>query len=137
VEQVRWVEDRELEELRAFDIGLMPLVDSEWARGKCAFKLIQYMAVGRPVVASPVGASVDLLGGTRAGFLARDTRQWVDALRRLIGDAQLRRQAGEAARSRVVESYSVRSVLPVYLRLFERVATARPYPNDPSSVHFM
>jgi glycosyltransferase involved in cell wall biosynthesis len=132
VDQQAWVESRELDDLRSFDIGIMPLLDTDWTRGKCAFKLIQYMAVGRPVVASAVGANVELLDGRGAGFLARNTREWVEALRRLICDARLRRELGEAARARVVESYSVRSVLPTYLRLFDGVVAGRK--REPRSV---
>lgn len=125
VEQVRWSEAAELDELRRFDVGIMPLVDSTWARGKNGFKLIQYMSVGRPVVASPVGVNPQILDGGGAGLLAGDGEEWHRALTRLCADAALRRDLGRAARARVVHRYSIRSVLDTYVDLFARVAAGR------------
>src|SRR5262249_4834882 len=78
--QRQWREDEEITSINEFDVGVMPLPDEPWARGKCAFKLIQYMACGVPAVASPVGANLDVVA-QETGFLAADADEWVSALR--------------------------------------------------------
>jgi hypothetical protein len=128
VEQIPWSEKSEIPLLQSFDIGTMPLYDSEVARGKCGFKMIQYMAVGSAVVVSAVGANPDILGTSGAGRLVSGTEETYAALRELVTDAGVRRRMGDAGRSHAVAQYSVRSVLDRYLRLFEQVAAARPHP---------
>jgi glycosyltransferase involved in cell wall biosynthesis len=122
VEQVPWSAESEIRELEGFDVGIMALADTAWSRGKCGFKLIQYMSVGRPVVASAVGANVEILEGAGAGFLARDGRDWIESLRGLVANAELRRAMGRAARRRIEDGYSIRSVLDRYVAIFESVA---------------
>lgn len=122
VEQIWWSADKEIDLLRSFDIGLMPLRDSLAARGKCGFKMIQYMAVGTSVVSSPVGANVDIFNGSQAGFLADDHDEWVHALERLVVEAQMRQKMGEHAREHVLAHYSIHGVLDRYLQIFERVS---------------
>jgi glycosyltransferase involved in cell wall biosynthesis len=121
VEQIRWSAAREVELLQSFDVGLMPLVDGPLARGKCAFKMVQYLAVGAPAVVSAVGANVEVMEGTRAGYLLDDFQDWRDALLKLVDDAELRAELGDAGRRRAVDAYSVKSVLPKYLEIFERL----------------
>lgn len=103
----KWREHEEAEQIRAFDVGIMPVTDTPFHRGKCGYKLVQYMAAGIPTVASPVGANEDLTleGGT--GFLARTTEEWVAHLRALIDSAELRRRMGERGRRRVDEELSI------------------------------
>ncbi len=123
VEQIRWQADTEIELLHSFDIGLMPLVDSELTLGKCAFKMIQYMAVGRPVVVSAVGANIEVFGdGTKPPGKILSTFDWEDALSELIEDADLRKMMGDHGRERVEDAYSVKAVLPTYLDIFQMVA---------------
>ena len=122
VEQPRWSEERELELLQSFDIGLMPLEDSELTRGKCGFKMIQYMAVGVPVVASAVGANVDIFEGSGAGHLPDSWEDWEQPLLQLIDDADEREQRGSSGREHCVENYSIRGVLDVYLEIFDSLA---------------
>ena len=107
-----WKEATEVELINSFDVGVMPLFEDEWAKGKCAFKLIQYLACGVPVVASPVGANLDVVTAD-CGFLADDALAWTDALRRLRDDEGLRRQFGQAGRSKIEEQYSLASTVPV------------------------
>jgi glycosyltransferase involved in cell wall biosynthesis len=126
VQQVRWSEAAELQELGGFDIGVMPLVDSAWTRGKNGFKLIQYMAVGAAAVASPVGVNAEIADGGRSALLASSPGEWHQALTRLCRDAALRRQLGESARRRIVEHYSIASVLGTYMDLFSRVGGGGP-----------
>ncbi len=106
IERRAWSEAREVDDLLDMDIGIMPLTDDPWSRGKCAFKLIQYMATGLPVVASPVGANRDVVSPD-CGFLADTDDAWVDALSRLADDVDLRARLGTVGRRRIVEGYSV------------------------------
>lgn len=121
VDQIPWSAEDEIDLLRSFDIGLMPLADTLGARGKCGFKMIQYMAVGAAVVSSPVGANVDIFEGSGAGHLASDSPAWRAGLAQLIEDDAHRAACGEAARAHAAAHYSIEGVLPTYLSLFERV----------------
>lgn len=103
-----WSEAREIEDLHGFDVGLMPLPDTRWAKGKCAFKLIQYLAVGVPGVASPVGANRDVLTPD-VGRLAASPEAWTEALLALARDPKLARSLGRAGRARVQKHYSLES----------------------------
>lgn len=96
--------------------------DDAWARGKCAFKLIQYMACGVPVIASPVGANVDVVG-TECGLLAATENQWLEALRTLRDKPGRAAEMGRAGRERVERNYSLRGNLPVLAEVIR--ATAR------------
>lgn len=117
VEQIRWTPTREIELLQSFDIGLMPLEDSLVTRGKCAFKMIQYMAVGRPVVVSAVGANVEVSRGADLGAVLDDWENWESALAELIDDEERRAEMGANGRQRAVAHYSVDAVLPTWLTL--------------------
>jgi glycosyltransferase involved in cell wall biosynthesis len=112
---VRWRQAAEIGDLHAFDVGLMPLDDSEWARYKCAFKIVQYMAVGVPAVASPVGANREILRDGENGLLAETCEQWVAALARLLDDEELRRRLAAAGRQTVERDYSVQAQFPRWL----------------------
>lgn len=120
-----WSKEGEIAALQSFDIGIMPLEDSLTTRGKCGFKMIQYMAVGIPVVSSPVGANIDIFNGSHAGMLADSHDAWVHALCTLVADHGLRQDCGHAARLHATNHYAVHSVLPRYLDLFERM-TGKP-----------
>jgi glycosyltransferase involved in cell wall biosynthesis len=104
---VPWQLDTEVEELLSCDIGIMPLRDDAYSRGKCGAKLLQYMGVGIPAVASPVGANREIIDQGETGFLARTDSEWVEALERLITDANLRRGLGRAARERVEHDFAL------------------------------
>jgi glycosyltransferase involved in cell wall biosynthesis len=118
-----WEEAAEVGLINTFDVGVMPLFEDEWARGKCAFKLIQYMACGVPVVASPVGANVDVVGSD-CGLLAKDDGDWALALRRLRDDVGLRKDMGLAGRERVVKNYSLSVGLPIMAQAIKSVASS-------------
>lgn len=111
VENRIWSEETEISDLMECDIGIMPLLDVPWARGKCAFKLIQYMACGLPVVASPVGANKDVVKNG-VGILANTDDQWISALDRLSQDSQLRTKMGLSGRRFVESNYSLKSTGP-------------------------
>jgi len=107
-----WSEGTEAAEIQQFDIGIMPLSDSLWERGKCGYKLIQYMACGKPVVASPVGVNTEIVRDGKNGFLASDSRSWLEALMRLTSDADLRRRMGHDGRVAVEERYCLDVAAP-------------------------
>jgi glycosyltransferase involved in cell wall biosynthesis len=104
---VPWTEAGEVAAIQQMDIGLMPLPDTPWEQGKCAYKLIQYMACGLPVIASPVGMNVDVVEEGVNGFLAKDGAEWLEALRTLVRDAPLRRRMGERGFALVQKEYTV------------------------------
>lgn len=107
-----WSESTEVASISRLDIGVMPLFDSPWERGKCGYKLIQYMACGLPVVASPVGVNTNIVTDGANGFLAGDTEGWHRALDRLANDADLRKRMGAAGRARVESDYCVQITAP-------------------------
>lgn len=109
----RWSEERETALLARFDVGIMPLLDGPWERGKCGYKLIQYMAAGLPVVASPVGVNTTLVREGENGFLAADPAQWARAFARLAADPGLRARMGAAGRRLVEERYCLQAVAPL------------------------
>jgi glycosyltransferase involved in cell wall biosynthesis len=119
-----WRLDREAADLHSFDIGLMPMPDNPWTRGKCAFKALQYMAVGIPVVCSPVGMNVEVVQDGINGFLARSEADWIERLSLLIENPGLRRAMGQAGRAVVEERYSVKANFPKLLRVLEDAVTA-------------
>lgn len=112
VDLIDWQEETEVDEIRKFDVGIMPLPDEPWARGKCGFKLIQYMACGLPVVASPIGVNTEIVEEHENGYLARDGVEWVAALERLLSDAALRERLGAAGRRKVQDRYCLNVTVP-------------------------
>lgn len=120
-ESFPWTEDSEIARIAAFDVGIMPLHDTTWERGKCAYKLIQVMAAGKPVIASPVGANRQVVQHGVNGFLAETPEQWADALRKL-SDPDLRRRMGQAARQTVQEGYTTDVTGPRLAAILARAA---------------
>jgi glycosyltransferase involved in cell wall biosynthesis len=121
VDEVPWSEDTEVALINGFDVGVMPLPNDDWARGKCAFKLIQYMACGIPVIGSPVGANSDVVNPD-CGFLANSEHEWLSALRQLRDNCGLASEMGQAGRERVVRHYSLQRNLPVLAEVIYRAA---------------
>lgn len=107
VQIIPWTEEGEAEALLQMDIGMMPLPDTPWERGKCAYKLIQYMACGLPVVASPVGMNKEVVTHGVNGFLAQTEAEWIDALGQLIRDWTLRKAFGEKGHQLVRKKYTL------------------------------
>jgi glycosyltransferase involved in cell wall biosynthesis len=102
-----WSEAGEAADIAAADVGISWVPDDQWSRGKCGLKVLQYMAAGLPVVANPVGVQAEMVRPGETGFLARTAAEWVEALRRLAADAELRRRLGAAGRRRVEAEFSV------------------------------
>lgn len=121
-----WIEHRpwslagEADDLASFDVGIMPLPDTDWARGKCGYKVLQYFSAGVPAVASPVGVTPELIG-TERGILASSPEEWRRAIERLIADVQERRERGTAARSFVEQNYSYQRWAPELAALLKSV----------------
>jgi len=115
-----WQEEFEVDILSGFDIGIMPLEDTPWEQGKCGYKLIQYMACGMPVVASPVGVNKELVVQGRNGFLAASDEHWYSALRELIENAGLRNRMAREGRQRIELQYNLERQLPRLISIFEQ-----------------
>lgn len=102
-----WSEAAEIRIIQGMDLGIMPLPDEPWARGKCGYKLIQYMACGLPVIASPVGVNSEIIEHGKNGFLATSETEWSDAIRTLAADPELRRRMGQEGRKKIERDYSL------------------------------
>lgn len=112
VESLPWSEDTEASVIAECDVGIMPLRDTPWEQGKCAYKLIQYMACGLPTVASPIGANCDVVIEGETGFFADTAYAWVEKMELLLGDVALRQHMGQAGRARVEARYCVQQTAP-------------------------
>ena len=120
IDEIPWSEDQEIELINKLDVGIMPLPATDWARGKCAFKLLQYMACGLPVVASRVGANIDIVH-SNVGFLAHDKNSWISALTALYEDSNLRNELGLNGRKLVEKEYSLSANLPILVEVIQSV----------------
>jgi glycosyltransferase involved in cell wall biosynthesis len=107
IRNMEWSVETEWERILDFDIGIMPLFDEEWSRGKCAFKAIQMMAFGLPVIASPIGANLEVIHDGDNGLLAQDSKEWGDAIKALVQSCELRRILGMKGRETVRKHYSL------------------------------
>jgi glycosyltransferase involved in cell wall biosynthesis len=122
VENEAWRLETEQANLASFDVGIMPLWDSVWTRGKCGYKILQYMAAGTPVVASAVGANTDIITHGENGFLARTQEDWVNSIASLIENAELRRDFGLRGRALVEKFYSLDRFTEGYVALLRGLA---------------
>lgn len=125
IQGVAWNPDTEIADLLEMDIGIMPLPDDEWAKGKCGLKGLQYMALEMPTIMSPVGVNSEIITDGVNGFLASTEDEWVEKLSALIGSAELRNRIGKAARQTVVEKYSVISQRDRYIECFNELLNNR------------
>lgn len=115
IKYLKWTEECEVDLISQFDIGIMPLENTPWELGKCAYKLIQYMGCGLPVVASAVGVNKLVVDDGMNGFLVQVEEQWIDKLTQLIEDAALREQFGKRGRAKVEAQFSVQKNSTVLL----------------------
>jgi glycosyltransferase involved in cell wall biosynthesis len=121
-----WSEDTEVEDIQSFDVGIMPLADTPWEQGKCGYKLIQYMACWKPIVASPVGINQKIVENGINGFLAVTTDEWICALEKLRNNYQCRRDMGKRGRSKVEMEYSLQIMAPRLESLLRSVIEKYP-----------
>ncbi|MEZ5420594.1 MAG: glycosyltransferase [Vicinamibacterales bacterium] len=122
LEQHPWSKAGEADEIAGFDVGVMPLDDAPWERGKCGYKLIQYMASARPVVASPVGVNVELAIPGVTGEIATTPDDWVGALERLRAMPAERLRLGANGRALVERQYALQVTAPRLAALLHEVA---------------
>lgn len=122
LDNLPWTEDTEVARIHAMDIGIMPLTDTPWARGKCGYKLIQYMACGIPVIASPVGVNAEIVEHGVNGLLASSESEWAGALQTLLHDPALRVRMGQEGRRKVEREYSLQVWGPRVAEMLRRVA---------------
>lgn len=120
-EERKWSEATEIDDITEFDVGIMPLKDTPWERGKCGFKLIQYMACGKPVVASPVGVNTEVVEDEYNGLHAVSHGEWIDSLSRIYEDPNLAKSMGKRGRQRVEEKYCLDVTVPKWLSVLRAV----------------
>ena len=120
VEALPWTEATEVDVLNSFDIGLMPLPDDEWARGKCGLKALTYLACGVPAIVSPVGVNTEIVQHTVSGYHATTDDEWFNYLCHLIENSALRQELGAAGRKFVEAHYSVEANKQLYMKAFMR-----------------
>ena len=116
-----WNLKTEIEDLQEIDIGIMPLPNDEWAKGKCGFKGLQYMALEIPTIMSPVGVNTSIINEGINGYLADSDEDWISKLSNLIESEELRQKIGEAGRKTIKEKYSVAANQQKYVDLFKNI----------------
>lgn len=120
IEAVSWSENTEVEQLNTFDIGIMPLINDEWTKGKCGLKGLSYMACEVATVMSKVGVNATIIENNVNGLLVNNEKEWFDALCKLIENKELRERLGTNGRQTVIEKYSVEANKEKYLEVFTR-----------------
>ncbi|NLL29285.1 MAG: glycosyltransferase family 4 protein [Bacteroidales bacterium] len=123
IENSMWSPETEIKDLNDFDIGIMPLPDNKWTKGKCGFKGLQYMALGIPTLMSPVGVNKEIITDAENGFLPSNTDEWVEKISLLIENPELREKLGLAGRKTIEEKFSVNVWKKPYLSVFETITT--------------
>jgi len=121
VEIKKWSEETEIEMMLEFDVGIMPLSDDLWSQGKCGFKLIQYMACGLPVIASPVGVNNEIIEQGENGFLATSTDEWLQAFYALAKDVNLCKKMGQNGRMDFEKKYSLSVTAPKFINIIHEL----------------
>ena len=113
-----WNEENEVELISIFNVGIMPLPDNTWAKGKCAFKLIQYLSCEIPVIASPVGANNKVVSND-CGFLASTTEEWLNAFKFIYSNPKLALEMGKLGRQKIIDNYSLKKNAPILLSVIK------------------
>ncbi|MCJ7497813.1 MAG: glycosyltransferase family 4 protein [candidate division Zixibacteria bacterium] len=117
-----WKLEEEINELNSFDIGLMPMPDNQWTKGKCAFKLLLYMSMAIPAICSPVGMNQEIIRDGENGFLASSPEEWFEQIQTLVRDPDLRKKMGLLGRETVEEKFSLKLWIPIFIDVLEKVA---------------
>lgn len=138
VDAMPWRSDTELEDLGPIDVGVMPLPDDAWSKGKCGLKALQFMALGIPTVCSPVGVNTDIIQDGENGYIAASDDEWVEKLTRLLRSAELRGRLGRAGRATVELKYSARKQAPRVYEILKSVlreanVATKPVVRSPSA----
>lgn len=124
IQGIAWNNSKEVADLAEIDIGIMPLPNDDWTKGKCALKGLLYLSMGQAAVLADVGVNGTVIQHGENGFLAANEAKWVQALSRLVEDADLRQQFGKAGRQTILERYSVQSEQARYLQFLEQLIEA-------------
>ncbi len=122
-EFVKWNKETEIDDLSKIDIGIMPLPNDEWSMGKCGFKGLQYMSLGKPAVMSPIGVNTEIIEHKVNGFLASTNSEWIEYLSELIESAELRKTIGAKGKETVIEKFSVASQKQLFLEIIEKLTS--------------
>lgn len=121
IQGLPWVKETEIEDFSEIDIGLMPLPNDEWTKGKCALKGLQYMSLGIPCIMSPIGVNNDIIEDRVNGFLASTDEEWLERLSMLVESFELRQKVGSAGRKTVEDGFSIDSNKGLYLQYFNEI----------------
>lgn len=121
IHSVAWKKEEEVQELSCFDIGIMPLTDDEWSKGKCGFKGLQYMAFEVPTIMSPVGVNIQIIHEGINGFLASTAEEWIEKISFLIENPELRKMIGIEGRKTVEAKYSKQVWQEKYVQYFDEL----------------
>lgn len=116
---LEWNGETEIQDLSTIQIGVMPLIEDDWSKGKCGFKALQYMSLGMATIASPVGVNTSIIQNDENGFLAESVKEWESALQNLLIDKELRSEIGLRARKTIVDNWSVEAWRKIYLAQFK------------------
>ncbi len=119
-EFIYWSETNEVDSIQGMDVGIMPLEDTEWTRGKCSYKMLQYMSCGLPVVVSPVGMNSEVLAMGNVGIGSLSKKEWVDSLVSLLESKALRHEMGNMGRQIVTEYFSIAKVAPTIAKFLTK-----------------
>ncbi len=119
---IDWNKEEELKQLQTIDIGIMPLPNDEWSKGKCGLKGLQYMALAIPTIMSPVGVNSEIIQHGKNGFLAATDKKWIQIIEQLLASAELREEIGKEGRKTVIKEFSVEANKDLYLKLFDKAA---------------
>ncbi|MBN1912817.1 MAG: glycosyltransferase family 4 protein [Candidatus Omnitrophica bacterium] len=114
-----WSQKEELDDLNSFDIGIMPMPENEWTKGKCGFKAILYMSVGIPCICSAVGVNKEIISEGVNGYLASTEKEWLEKLSLLVKDAALRQRLAGQARKTIEEKYSLKINAPKFIKAIQ------------------
>ena len=117
---IRWKEQTEIEDLQKIDIGLYPLIPSDWALGKGGLKTLQYMSIGIPSISTNFGTATKIVTNKENGFLVNNDEEWLDAIETLVNNKSLRDNLGRSAREHVIKNYSIDAVSKLYLDVLKR-----------------
>jgi glycosyltransferase involved in cell wall biosynthesis len=126
VEAIPWRSETEVDDLRPIDVGIMPLPNDAWSKGKCGLKALQFMALGKPTICSPVGVNTEIIQDGQNGFIADTQAEWVAKLKLLLRSPELREQLGLAGRATVEEKYSAIAQAPRVYKVLESVVRQAP-----------
>lgn len=119
LKSTKWKIENEISDLAEIDIGIMPLPNDEWSKGKCGFKGLQYMSLGIPTIMSPVGVNTEIITDGKNGFLAETPDEWIEKLSQLILSSELRKELGTSGKQTIQDRYSVKSQKDIYVSYFD------------------